>query len=542
MRALWRGGKSPSLQPLSPASRRWLSPVISAVLLTLVLTIWTIAAPTQFGGPVSYVVVTGNSMEPGLHDGDLAIVRQADRYQPGDIVAYRHPDIGPVIHRIQVLENGRFVFQGDNNSWVDSYNPDASELIGALWLQAPRIGALMEAARSTGALPILGGVGGAIMMVNFLSSGEKAQKNRRRRRTVRPITGGPIGENAQSVLAALGIALAGFSALGIFSFAQPVDRAVQKEARYEQSGSFSYSASVPSAAVYDADTVTTGEPVFRRLANEVDVAFAYRFASMSPSDVSGTQRLVALVTDTNGWRRTLPLTESASFEGNAFNVRGTLDLDRVQALIDSLESDAGVKRDHHEVFIVPEVRATGVVAGQPFTEPFEPRLGFRFDSYQLQMLPPGPKETDPRSPSQSSAVQVPQIEANTLSVMGARLNVSDARRLALLGVTLCMAAGLAFGFYLLRDRGADEPSRIEARLRSMLVAVRSDGQVSGRIMDVESIDDLGRLAERVGVVVLHEVTGNVHRYFVQDGELTYRYESFARRAGAIVGAPETAGR
>src|SRR5437870_3782053 len=104
MRVLWRGDKVPSSQPFTSASRRWLSLLFSGALLTLVLAVWVIAAPAQLGGLASYVVVTGNSMEPNLHDGDLAIVRLSDRYLPRDIVAYRHPDIGAVIHRIQMVE------------------------------------------------------------------------------------------------------------------------------------------------------------------------------------------------------------------------------------------------------------------------------------------------------------------------------------------------------------------------------------------------------------------------------------------------------
>src|SRR5439155_17810200 len=172
-RAPWRGSPTPSPRPVIPAPRRWLSLLFSGALLTLVLAVWVVAAPAQLGGLASYVVVTGNSMEPNLHDGDLAIVRLTDRYQPGDVVAYRHPDIGPVIHRIQTVGNDRFVFQGDNNSWVDSYNPVASELIGSLWLQVPHIGGLMEATRNSGWFAILGGVGGVIIMASFFTGADK---------------------------------------------------------------------------------------------------------------------------------------------------------------------------------------------------------------------------------------------------------------------------------------------------------------------------------------------------------------------------------
>ena len=350
-----------------------------------------------------------------------------------------------------------------------------------------------------------------------------------------------MGENAQSVLAALGMGLAAFTVLGFFAFSQPADRSVQKEAAYQQSGIFGYSADVPSTVLYDGDTVTTGDPVFRRLANQVDVVFDYHFASQSPSTVGGTERLVAVLTDNNGWKRTLPLTTQVPFEGDSFTVRGRLSLDTIQGLIDALETETGIKRDHHELYVVPEVQASGIVAGQPFTEAFEPRLGFRFDPFNLQMLPPGPREPDPRTPSQAGVVQVPRLEANTLPVLGGKLTIGDARRFALFGITLCVAAGLAFGFYVFRPATGDEPSRIQERLGDTLVSIRNGVARSGRMVDVESIDDLVKLAERTGGMVLHEVNGTAHQYFVQDGQTSYRYQAFARRSEAVGTASEIAG-
>ena len=457
-----------------------------------------------------------------MHNGDLAIVRAASEYRSGEVVAYRNPDIGPVIHRVLAIEEGRFVFQGDNNSWVDSYSAAQSDLIGALWVHVPRIGALMEGARGSGALPILGGLGGVILMVNFLGGSDKSPTTKRRRRVTRPESRTQLGESAQSILAALGMALAGFSILGFLAFSQPTDHSGHKDVGYEQSGKFSYSANVPGAAVYDTDVAGTGDPVFRKLASQVDVDFTYAFTAMSPSDINGTQQLVAIVTDTNGWRRTLPITDLEPFDGTSFSTHAMLDLNRIQATIDSLEVETGIKKDHHEIFVVPEVTTTGTVAGQLFADRFEPRLGFRFDAYQLQMLPPGPKEADPRTPSQSSSVQVPQLEANTISALGAKLTVADARRLALLGITFAVGGGIMFAFFFLKGIGRNESARIAARLGNALVSVRSDGPRTGRIIDVDSIEDLARLAERAGALVLHEVEGNLHQYFVEGEGVTYR--------------------
>jgi hypothetical protein len=60
------------------------------------------------------------------------------------------------------------------------------------------------------------------------------------------------------------------------------------------------------------------------------------------------------------------------------------------------------------------------------------------------------------------------------------------------------------------------------------------------MIDVESIDDLARLAERAGVMVLHEAKGTTHQYFVQDGPSTYRYQAFGRRVEAVAAAEPAA--
>src|SRR5687767_1939344 len=88
---------------------------------------WLWLAPTQLpAGSASYVVPSGSSMLPTLREGDLAIVRAAPSYGPGDIVAYRSARLGEtVLHRIVGVEQGKFVLKGDNNQWKDSDRPAA---------------------------------------------------------------------------------------------------------------------------------------------------------------------------------------------------------------------------------------------------------------------------------------------------------------------------------------------------------------------------------------------------------------------------------
>lgn len=92
-------------------------------------------------GSMAWVVTTGTSMEPGISAGDVAVVRPADDYAVGDVIAYRNPDLGQVVlHRIVDEVDGRFITQGDNNDWADSHRPAPGEVLGVLALHLPVLG------------------------------------------------------------------------------------------------------------------------------------------------------------------------------------------------------------------------------------------------------------------------------------------------------------------------------------------------------------------------------------------------------------------
>ena len=102
-----------------------------AGVLVLLAAAWLVFAPIAFGGQTTYVMVAGASMEPALHQGDLVLTRRKPAYQVGQVVAYHHPQVGPVIHRILRTDGIRYVLQGDNNSWIDSFEPGPSDVVGA---------------------------------------------------------------------------------------------------------------------------------------------------------------------------------------------------------------------------------------------------------------------------------------------------------------------------------------------------------------------------------------------------------------------------
>jgi signal peptidase I len=109
--------------------KRWLRSVprlLGGGLLVAVLAtgIWMIF-PVHLGGSTALVIVQGKSMLPTIAPDDLAVTRTSDRYEVGDVVAYRVEDDGTrgmVIHRIvSGSAEAGWRTQGDNNDWVDEW-------------------------------------------------------------------------------------------------------------------------------------------------------------------------------------------------------------------------------------------------------------------------------------------------------------------------------------------------------------------------------------------------------------------------------------
>ena len=137
--------------------RTYLSVVLTAVTAGLLLAWLLLLRPASLGGPVTYVMVSGQSMEPTLHGGDLAIVRKQHTYVSGDIIAFRVGK-GIVIHRIvgESAEGG-FATQGDNKHDADPWRPTQNEIVGNMWFHIPGGGQWLAFLRQPLPLAMLAG-------------------------------------------------------------------------------------------------------------------------------------------------------------------------------------------------------------------------------------------------------------------------------------------------------------------------------------------------------------------------------------------------
>ena len=127
----------------------------SAAALVALAAAWALLLrPAVLGGPATYVMVSGSSMEPGLHTGDLVIARKQDSYGVGDVIVYHvREGAGPgafVIHRVVggSAVNG-FVTRGDNRKTRDFWRPRPTEIAGKMWFPVPRAGLALGFLRTT---------------------------------------------------------------------------------------------------------------------------------------------------------------------------------------------------------------------------------------------------------------------------------------------------------------------------------------------------------------------------------------------------------
>ena len=120
--------------------------------------------PGFLGGPASYLIVSGTSMEPTLRHDDLALLRKQGSYEEGDIVAFR-VEGGMVIHRIVDETADGFVTQGDNKNSIDPWSPTADDIVGRLWFSIPGGGRFVHLLRQPLPLGALAGAFGMLMVL-----------------------------------------------------------------------------------------------------------------------------------------------------------------------------------------------------------------------------------------------------------------------------------------------------------------------------------------------------------------------------------------
>lgn len=121
--------------------RRLLGGAQGALWIVVALVVGWFLWPTSLGGCTTLTIVSGQSMEPTYRTGDLVVAR-CGPVEVGDVIVYSPPDVGGarVIHRIVDGDADGWVVQGDNNDFLDPWQPTAEHIEGSAVLHLPHVG------------------------------------------------------------------------------------------------------------------------------------------------------------------------------------------------------------------------------------------------------------------------------------------------------------------------------------------------------------------------------------------------------------------
>jgi EAL domain-containing protein (putative c-di-GMP-specific phosphodiesterase class I) len=452
--------------------------------------------------------------------------------------------------------------QGDNNSWVDSYQPSRTEVIGKLWIHLPQWGSIIQLLRRPINLALFATALAGILAFTFLTTGPKGSKYMTRKKIkdivnnllgklhlpqkkkantsssdiqIVPSNGSKepvknqlpryMGNILESSFFAFALIACASLILAIISFTRPASISVPDDVDYQHIGVFAYSAAAPSS-VYDSSRLQTGEPIFPNLTCSVSLSFQYYLVGDSIENLAGRYNVSAhIIEPQTGWKRSIPLQPESSFSGNMFSSQSDLDVCRVTALIESMEAETGFHPSQYNLLISPQVSMTGQIQERELNDLYEPRLLFKFDRVNFSVVKTEP-DANPFSQSEPNFIREIQNRANTIPLFGAEFSVPTLRVLALIGMVLSMAGMGAMWAYMQALARRDPETVIRMKYSTLIVDIQNGRfKPSSQAVEVLSMEDLANLAERHDAMILHETWGNMHNYFVQTDGFAYLYSN-----------------
>ncbi len=508
-------------------SRKTFISIATGACVALMLVAWLALAPAQLGGSLQYVTTSGDSMEPAFFDGDLALLRSHQGYEPGDVIAYRHPEHGVVLHRIVGLQDGQFVVKGDNNRTADAYMPGSDDIIGMVWARIPAVGGAI----TNGAAQWLRI--GAAVTVGFLAliplgiafptrarhHGWQAQRVGAMFRPSRFL--GLLGQTGQLLVALLTFTAVVGLVLAFVAYNRPLDREIVVPIEYEQLTDLSYSAPA-SESVYSQGVLNSGDPVYRALVDELIIQLEHEVVADDSVDGDGTYWIDAVVQASDGWQRSLPLREQTPYAGASLSATVSLPLDAIDETIDNFRRQAGldsIEDTNFSVLIFALVSFDGTVAGEVIHTVTSDELVLRWnpDALYPEMSSTGNDEAS------SGIIETMRATENIVSLGIFDIEVRMARIAAQILLFVAVVGGLLVWLMMRHAMQTPEPLQIAARYRSRIVPIQGARQPApSRVVALLSFDDLMRIADQKGEPILYFRRDDTHYYFVYATDVIYR--------------------
>ncbi len=499
--------------------------IISLVVFSIIL--WISFGPIQLGGPVSYIIISGNSMEPGFYEGDLIVARQYPSYQVNQQVVYDHPDIGFVFHRIVDQDQNGFILKGDHNDWLDSYQPTDIDILGKYWFMIPGAGELIRTIREPVNFVLFVVILLGVVISLFLFQKENVHRHIKgyKRRMIEKQNPKSTGNIRQELLLYLGIIATAALVLAVISFIKPKTILVADDIYYKHQGRLVYSAS-NVGGVYDLAGIKTGDPIYPELNCKMDLDFSYQFSSMSlekdeKESLANTITVTAILSDDDGWNRSFLLIPEYAFTGTSIKGHSPLNICKILELIEHKELKTGAEIRFYTLSIHPEVYISGTIGGIPVQDTFAPNINFDLGQTVLRFS----GENGGFEPELEGSLPQTAEMSNYFLVFGRQVDVTFGRRLSMIVLGMSLLGAIYPAWSLMQEWGRSNSSRIQIQHQPLLIDIKSGSlkKQGQKIIEVTDFEDLRKIAERYGALIMHEDRGEKHLYAVQDEGILYQY-------------------
>ena len=465
-------------------------------------------------------------MEPDIQLGDLVVTRQSVSYEIGQRVAYTNPKVGHVFHRIIDREGVNYILQGDNNDWLDTHQPESSEILGKYWFKIPGGGLYIRRMREpyifTGFVIVI-----FLVILSFTGidpEGSEPKRKKRRNKMDRKTPGLVIGLR-QEILLICGILIILAMVLGGIAYSRPQTREIKSNIIYSQQGELNYS-SEEKALIYNSAKIQTGDPVYTNLICQVHFIFDYWFSSMDLTDeerngLSGEYQIDVMLSDVDGWNRSYHMVPSTSFSGHHFKSELDIDICDMQTIFLDKELKTGVEIRSYDLAILPSVTIHGTIQGISFEDSFEPSIHFQIDRSLMRF----PEEGRYLNLNKEESISVKRITGNVVSIFGRFFPIDQVKNTAAILLGIALMASIYPAQSLLREINRSNSSRINIIHQSLLIDIKL-GSLSKKgitVIEVDHFNDLVKMAERYGAMIYHETGKDFHRYSIQDEQTLFQF-------------------
>jgi signal peptidase I len=492
---------------------------LAALLLAAVWLFW----PSGLGGGTVYVTTHGISMEPRFHTGDLAILRSADHYFVGDVVAYRSATLDTIVmHRIVSVDGDRLVIQGDNNSWLDPDKPSTDLVLGKLWLRVPQGGKALAAVTSPVGFVVVGTVGLALVGAARRPRSRHAVRRMRRRPALHaPAFPAPVRAYARQVALTSGaVALVAGIGGGVL-LAMPSTQAVSRTLHVTQQGQFSYAGTAEAGTTYPGGRVSTGDTVWTKLADDLTVSFTNTVSGPDLAALQGAMRLDVTIASADGWSSYLNSSPVVALANGSATAMAAIDTARASALLARHYAEIGTQSAAATLAVTPVVVTTGTAGGKAFQAGSPAALAFTFDATSLRLAGNAGQADEALAPSTSTDVKVGEVVPRRFTVLSVAIPIALARMVA--GVAFALALVVfAAAAWIGRTAPGDVADQFVVKHadRILPVAAFDPGPT---VIDVSDAESLHRVAERFDTLVLHHAGPEEDVFAVRDVDATYRF-------------------